>query len=177
MGGRSGQSIGGGGGANISGLAAETAKDAEKIHKGDVAGYERSVYLDVDGLNERNNNLKSTEELKKEVGRYISTEKIHGKDNVPMPKDIKYHIQDLGKSKVDALINKTASKTVKVSEINIVQQYVFEKPLKKAISLKNYKVVVFEYKGKYYLNDGNHRVAAAKLNKVKNIKAVIEKVD
>jgi nucleoside-diphosphate-sugar epimerase len=42
---------------------------------------------------------------------------------------------------------------------------------------KNYKVVVYEHKGKYYLNDGNHRVAAAKLNKVKNIKVVIEKVD
>ena len=58
-----------------------------------------------------------------------------------------------------------------------MQQYVFEKPLKKAIATKNYKVVVYEYKGKYYLNDGNHRVAAAKLNNVKNIKAVIEKVD
>lgn len=176
MGGRSGQSTSGGR-ANISGLADATAKDAEKIHKGDVAGYERSVYRDIDGLNERNNKLKSTEELKKEVGRYISTERIHGKDNVPMPQDMKYHIQDLGKSKVDALINKTANKTVKVSEINIVQKYVFEKPLQKAINLKNYKVVVFEYKGKYYLNDGNHRVAAAKLNNVKNIKVVIEKVD
>lgn len=176
MGGRSGQSIVGGG-ANISVLASETAKDAEKIHKGDVAGYERSVYRDFEGINERNNNIKSTEKLKKEVGGYISTEKIHGKDNVSMPQDVKYHIQDLGKSKVDALINKTANKTVKVSEINIVQQYVFEKPLKKAMLSKNYKVVVFEHKGKYYLNDGNHRVAAAKLNKVKNIKVVIEKVD
>lgn len=176
MGGRSGQSVGGGGG-NISSLADLTAKDAEKIHKGDVGGYERSVYRDIDGLNERNNNLKSTEELKKEVGRYISTERIHGKDNVSMPQDVKYHIQDLGKTKVDGLINKNANKTIKVSDINIVQQYVFEKPLKKAIATKNYKVVVYEYKGKYYLNDGNHRVAAAKLNNVKNIKAVIEKVD
>ncbi len=176
MGGRSGQSVGGGGGS-ISSLADATAKDAEKIHKGDVAGYERSVYRDIDGLNERNNNLKSTEELKKEVGRYISTERIHGKDNVSMPQDVKYHIQDLGKSKVDGLINKNANKTIKVSDINIVQRYVFEKPLKKAIASKNYKVVIYEHKGKYYLNDGNHRVAAAKLNKVKNIKVVIEKVD
>lgn len=176
MGGRSGQSVGTGG-SNISSLADLTAKDAEKIHKGDVAGYERSVYRDIDGLNQRNNNLKSTEELKNEVGRYISTERIHGKDNVSMPQDVKYHIQDLGKTKVDGLINKNANKTIKVSDINIVQQYVFEKPLKKAIATKNYKVVVYEYKGKYYLNDGNHRVAAAKLNNVKNIKAVIEKVD
>ena len=175
MGGRSGQSVGNGG--NISSLADETAKDAEKIHKGNVAGYERSVYRDIDGLNQRNNNLKSTEELKKEVGRYISTERIHGKDNVSMPQDVKYHIQDLGKSKVDGLINKNATKTIKVSDINIVQQYVFEKPLKKAITSKNYKVVVYEHNGKYYLNDGNHRVAAAKLNRVKNIKVVIEKVD
>jgi hypothetical protein len=176
MGGRSGQSVGTGG-SNISSLAVKSAKDAEKIHKGDVDGYERSVYRDIDGLNQRNNNLKSTEELKNEVGRYISTERIHGKDNVSMPQDVKYHIQDLGKTKVDGLINKNANKTIKVSDINIVQQYVFEKPLKKAIATKNYKVVVYEYKGKYYLNDGNHRVAAAKLNNVKNIKAVIEKVD
>ena len=107
------------------------------------------MYRDIDGLNQRNNNLKSTEELKNEVGRYISTERIHGKDNVSMPQDVKYHIQDLGKTKVDGLINKKANKTIKVSDINIVQQYVFEKPLKKAIATKNYKVVVYEYKGKY----------------------------
>lgn len=176
MGGRSGQSIGGSG-SSISALADATAKDAEKIHKGDVAGYERSVYRDIDGLNERNVNLKSTEQLKQEVGRYISTEKIHGKNNVTMPQDVKYHIQDLGKAKVDALINKKANKTINLSDINIVQQYVFEKPLKKAIASKNYKVVVFEHNGKFYLNDGNHRVAAAKLNKVKKIKVVVEKVE
>lgn len=175
MGGRSGQSLSDG--SNISFLADATAKDAEKIHKGDISGYERSVYKDFDGINERNNNLKSTEELKKEVGRYISTERIHNKDNVSMPQDVKYYIQDLGKSKIDSLINKNVNKTIKVSDINIVQKYVFEKPLKKAIVSKNYKVVVFEYNNKYYLNDGNHRVAAAKLNKVKNIKVVVEKVD
>ena len=176
MGGRSGQSLGSSS-SNISSLANATAKDAEKIHKGDVAGYENYVYSDIDGLNENRYNLKSTEQLKDEVGGYISTEKIHGKDNVPMPQDVKYHIQGLGKSKVDDLINKDANKTIKVSDINIVQQHVFEKPLKKAVAAKNYKVVVFEHKGKYYLNDGNHRVAAAKLNKVKNIKVVVEKVD
>ena len=57
MGGRSGQSVGTGG-SNISSLADLTAKDAEKIHKGDVDRYERSVYRDIDGLNQRNNNLK-----------------------------------------------------------------------------------------------------------------------
>lgn len=177
MGGRSGQSIGGSGGQSINNLALLTAKDAESIHKGDVSGYERSIYRDIDGLNERNGNLKSTEELKKEVGRYISTEKIHGRENVSMPQDVKYHIQDLGKSKVDGLINKNTNKTINVKDINIVQQYVFEKPLKRAIEAKNYKVVVYEYKGKYYLNDGNHRAAAAKLNNKKKIKVVVEKVE
>ena len=177
MGGRSGQSISGGGGQSINNLATQTAKDAESIHKGDVAGYERSVYRDIDGLNERNGNLKSTEDLKKEVGRYISTEKIHGRENVSMPQAVKYYIQDLGKSKGDGLINKKTNKTINVKDINIVQEYVFEKPLNKAIKSKNYKVVVYEHKGKYYLNDGNHRVAAAKLNNKKTIKVVVENVE
>lgn len=191
MGGRSGQSIGesnggeGGGENGVSGigsvkinnLAESTASDAEKIHKGDIRGYEDYVYNDIDGLNERSNNLKSTDELKKEVGRYISTDKIYRKDTVSMPREVNAHIQGLGKKNVDNLINKKATKSIKVSDINIVQKHVFEKPLAKAMNSKNYKVVVFEHKGKYYLNDGNHRVAAAYLNKRKNIKVVIEKVD
>mgnify|MGYP003435185338 FL=1 len=176
MGGRSGQSIGGSAGSNIDNLAKTTAADAAKIHKGDIVGYERFVYKDIDGMNTSSRNLKSTEELKKEVGRFISTDKIYNKDNVSLPQDVKYHIQELGKTKVDNLINSRITERVKISDINIVQQYVFESPLRKEIGKRNPKILLFEHQGKFYLNDGNHRTAAAKLRGDKYINAVIEKV-
>ena len=173
MGGRSGQSLGGGVGDNISELADATAKDAEKIHGGDVFGYERYVYND-----KKNPTSGATVgELKEKVGRYISTEKIYGIKNVDVPREVMLHSNNLSKKEYDSLLNNGKVEKIKVGDIKISQPNVFEKPLKKAMISKNYKVVVYEYKGKYYLPDGNHRVAAAKMNNVKTIGVVIEKVD
>jgi hypothetical protein len=160
----------------VNNLANETAKEAEKIHKGDVQGYDRFVYKDLDGINS-GNAQKTVAQLKEEMGDYISTEKIYNNPNVIMPQNIKYYIQDLGKTKVDDLINNKLTEKINISDINIIQEYVFENPLLKAIANKNNKVVLFKYKDKYYLNDGNHRVAAAKLNNAKNIDAVVVNVD
>lgn len=190
MGGRSGQSTGGGGGGGasaasdtsiknlenkVSNLIESSKNDAEKIHKGDVVAWERFVYRDF--TKEFLTGSRPTNEIKKEVGGYIETSKIYKKDIVDMPRDVTYHINELGKKKFDSLINKSKTQKVSIDKINIVQRFVFEKPLLKALKAKNNKVVLLKYKGQYYLNDGNHRVAAAKLRKEKSINAVIENVD
>ena len=174
MGGRSGQKQGGAGLNNkVASLIAATASDAAAIHKGDIAAYENYVYKDKD--NPRNG--KTTAELKSKVGAYIATEKIYGRDAVSIPPSVKYYIQDLGKAKTENLINSKKTELVNINKINIMQKYVFEKPLKAAIQKKDTKVVLFQHNGNLYLNDGNHRVAAAKLRGLKNVRAVIVDVD
>jgi hypothetical protein len=189
MGGRSGQGTGGGGGGGgaasatslsnlnnkVSSLIESSIKDAEKIHKGDIVAWERFVYRDF--TKEFLTGSRPTNEIKKEVGGYIETSKIYKKEIVDMPRDVTYHINELGKKKFDSLINKSNTQKVSINKINIVQRFVFEKPLVKALKANNNKVVLLKYKGQYYLNDGNHRVAAAKLKGEKSINAVIENVE
>ncbi len=162
--------------STINDLANQSVKSAEKIYKGDVEGYERFVYKDFEGIQNTTKNIKSTSELKKEFGKYIATDKIFKRDNVSIPQDVKNYIRDLGKKNVDNLINKNDTKKILIEDINIAQQYVFEKPLLRALESNNSKVVLFKYNGKLYLNDGNHRVAAAKLNDKKTIDAIIVNV-
>ena len=178
MGGRSGQSINSGDfRSKVSILANQTASESISIHKGDISGYERSVYIDFDGINRRDGLTKSTAKLKAELGGYISTEKIYNTENVIIPKEVRYHIQELGKKKVDDLINQNKTQKISISDIKISQEFVFENPLMKAILSKKDKVVLFKHNGNYYLNDGNHRVAAAKLKGKKSVNAVIENVE
>jgi hypothetical protein len=178
MGGRSGQSINQGGKSTsekIDNLVSQSATDAAKIHNGDVAGYDRYVYRDMDA--QAISDRRSTEELKRDVGAFISTERVYGKPPAEMPREVRNHINDLGKERHDALIRREATQTVRISDINVTQQFVFEKPLKAAIRANKDKVVLFRYQGKLFLNDGNHRVAARKLTGKKTMNAVIIDVD
>jgi hypothetical protein len=75
------------------------------------------------------------------------------------------------------LINQIDTSPIDIGKINVIQQFVFEKPLKNAIEAMNTKVVLFQYNGELYLIDGNHRVAAAKLRNEKFVDAVIVNVE
>lgn len=157
----------GGSGGGVNGMIDATKKYiAEK-------GYPDShVYTDRDARTVTA--TRSTKELKQAVGDPIATKEIWGKDHAFLdPRVLKDYLEDKAQPR-EALsgvlkreIREAPSKSIKLRDITHAQEFVFTKPLKKYVKNKNYRsddLYVIRYNGKYYLNDNNHRVAAAKIN-------------
>lgn len=159
MGGRNGKSVG----SKAKKIDTAIANTKVEIAK---RGYPDSyIYKDPEVFKSG----KSIDELKKDAGQPILTSEIYGNEPTIMPQQVMWHIGDLGKTGIAEVESKTKIQRIKISEINVAQRFVFEKPLKAKMSNKSNAITIYKYNGKYYINDGNHRLAAEYLKGKKYI--------
>lgn len=136
----------------IEGVADATAQELKKTGRPD-----NTIYRDFEGMNrgETTARMKTTEQLKEEFGRPISTQLLYGKPNKNLPSE--------GAEKMDRrdiMLKKwetTKPKELNIEDLEFPQQFVFEKPLIKNNGTQD--ILAVEYGGRNYIMDGNHTVA------------------
>lgn len=119
----------------------------------------------------------SLEHLKKLRGDFIYTHLILDRkyEVTSLPQDIKDYIVD---ERTNSILGRTTTQPIKDQRINIdkikfTQTFVFEEPLKNKKG--DEKVVLYNYKDDYYINDGNHSLIKKVLMGKKYVEAdVIE---
>jgi hypothetical protein len=119
---------------------------------------------------------KSTEQLKEKVGDPIFTEYLYGRKNVDKPKLVKLESQHWGKD-VKNKLGDVEFENIPIKDVNVIQEFVFTKPIMLKAKDNSKWVVLFKYKGDYYLNDGNHTMASEFLSGSKTIKAKVIEVE
>lgn len=139
----------------INNLAEASAEEIEKIKR----PY-NTVYRDFEAKSI--GSQKSEEELRKEFGRPIYTKYLFGKDNESRPSGLVQEMRDAGgEFETSKMFEDAKLTTVKIDDLSIVQEFVFETPLTNSTGTK--AVWVARYKDVLYLLDGNHTAAKSYL--------------
>lgn len=136
---------------------------------------DQDIYVDKDAKSV--SSAKSPEALRQELGGPIRVNEAFGKPPISahrIDRSLFDHLEGKAKSGeglqevLDREIRTAAITRVPLDKVNLVQKYVFEKPLQKAVESKSYKksddLYLLKIKGQFFVHNGNHRVGAAKLN-------------
>lgn len=140
-------------------LAEQTAAELKQIGRPP-----ETIYRDLDAQSVAG--ARTTAQLQEEMGRPISTERIFGKINKPIPEPIAREISLLGKADMDGLFKETGFKEIDFENISISQQFVFETPLKNSTGKEIWGILSG---GKVHIIDGNHSLTKAFLNGEKSV--------
>lgn len=89
-----------------------------------------------------------------------------------IPEEANRYLLDFGTQKrVDAEFQKQKPVNIKIKDLTVTQEFVFENPLKNSKGDKS--VYVIKYRGKNYLVDGNHTASKRALSGEETVKALI----
>ena len=121
-------------------------------------GYgDRNIYRDFEARSI--SETKTSEELRKLVGRPILISKIYGQASLDsMPREVSLLVRDYGKTALDKLFETKNSTKASASDITFSQRYVFEKPIVNSKGVKD-GYVIRTKDGRLILIDGNHATA------------------
>jgi chorismate mutase len=141
----------------------------------DRGAFDENVYIDFAA--ETAGQARSAAELRQIFGGPIRTADLYGKDRPQIPEGLQRHMSKYaGKKELDIDAFKWADITeMDISELNVTQNFVFEKPLRASSGDK--VINVWRYKGQNYFVDGNHTVAKRFLMGKKTVRVRIYEVE
>lgn len=153
----------------ISEKVSSYAEKTEELLRNQNRPYE-TVYRDFEAKSI--SEAKTTKQLKEEFGRPIKTDYIFDKKTEPLPSKVTDYMRDMGgKYYLDKEFENQKPVNLKISDLNISQEFVFENPLKNSTGDKN--IYVIRSGGNNYVIDGNHTASKRLLSGEETVKALV----